>query len=128
MSKSVLIVDDNASLRMLLRSFIERAGFRVCGEAENGRKAIERALQLRPHLILMDLAMPDMNGAEAASVLKRCLPDIPIIILSMHVDRLDDDFRRALNVEEVVSKLHGMHAVVGTVTTLLGPPELEPAC
>ena len=123
MSKAILIVDDYPCVRLQLRSLIQQAGFRVCGEAGNGREAIERALQLRPDLILLDLSMPEMNGADAASVLKHHLPQIPIILFGLHADDLGDDIRQALNVEKVVSKLHGMHAVLESITTLLGLPE-----
>jgi CheY-like chemotaxis protein len=125
MSKSILIVDDYACIRVQLRSLMEKAGFKVCGEAGNGREAIEQALQLRPDLIVLDLAIPEMNGAEAASVLKQRLPQIPIILFTFHADGLGDDLRRALNVEQVVSKLDGMDAVIESIITLLGSSEPE---
>jgi chemotaxis response regulator CheB len=65
--KSVLVVDDNAFIRQVLcRVFTSEAGFDVCGEAENGRDAIEKAQVLHPDLIVMDLSMPVMNGIDAA--------------------------------------------------------------
>ena len=126
-AKAILIVDDYPCMRLLLRSLIEQAGFTVCGEAGNGREAIEQALRLRPDLIVLDLAMPVMNGAEATSVLKRRLPEIPIILFTLHADNLGDDIRQALNVERVVSKLHGTHAVMEGITALLGPSERQSA-
>jgi len=92
----------------------------VCGEAENGKSAIEQALQLRPDLILLDLAMPEMNGAEAASVLKHRFPNIPIIIFTSHADDFGEDIRQALNVEKVVSKFAGMHALMESINLVLG--------
>ncbi len=67
--KSVLIVDDNAFIRQALcELFKKEADFEVCGEAENGKKAIEKARELRPDLIVLDLSMPVMNGFDAARV------------------------------------------------------------
>jgi len=70
--KSVLIVDDNAHIRQALCELFEReADFEVCGEAENGKQAIEKGQELRPDLIVLDLSMPVMNDFHAAHVLKR---------------------------------------------------------
>jgi CheY-like chemotaxis protein len=81
LAKSVLIMDDNAFVRRAVRTlFALEADFLICGEAENGREAIEKAQQLHPDLIVMDLAMPAMNGLEAARALKRVVPTIPIIM------------------------------------------------
>ena len=82
MKKCILIADDSQTIRSVLRTFLEsREGFEVCGEAVDGVDAIEKAKELRPDLIILDLAMPRMNGAAAASVLKRMMPKVPIILL-----------------------------------------------
>ncbi len=71
MAKSVLIVDDNAFMRQALGEIFQReADFEISGEAENGRKAIEKARQLHPDLIVLDLSMPVMNGLDAAPSLE----------------------------------------------------------
>jgi CheY-like chemotaxis protein len=127
MSKTILIVDDNSAIRSLLRSLIEQAGFTVCGEAENGREAIEQALQLRPDLILLDFQMPEMNGAEAASVLKHRLPEVPIILFTVHAEGISDHMRQALNVDKVISKLDGMDILVQSIKDLLGIPNYKTA-
>ena len=70
----MLIVDDNAFIRQSLCELFKReADFEVCGEAENGKNAIEKARELHPDLIVLDLSMPIMNGFAAARVLKRLL-------------------------------------------------------
>jgi DNA-binding NarL/FixJ family response regulator len=56
----------------------------VCGEASNGQEAIEKAIQLKPDLIIMDVTMPTMDGLTATKEIKKVLPLIPIIILSVH--------------------------------------------
>lgn len=90
--KRILIADDNAAVRRGLRSLIEHnQDWDVCGEAVNGQEAIQRAHDLHPDLLLLDLAMPGMNGFEAAQELARTDPDVPILLctiqLSIHVAR-----------------------------------------
>jgi CheY-like chemotaxis protein len=73
--KCILVVDDNAVMRHTWRTeFEDIAGWAVCGEAENGRDAIDEARVVRPDLIVLDLSMPIMNGLEAAPVLRCMLP------------------------------------------------------
>jgi DNA-binding NarL/FixJ family response regulator len=68
---SVLIVDDYATVRTAVRVGLERySGFSVCGEAVDGVEAIEQATRLNPDFILLDLAMPGMNGMETASIIE----------------------------------------------------------
>ncbi len=70
----VLLIDDGDAVRDVIRTFLEKRGFQVCGEAADGIDAIEKAKTLKPDLIILDLAMPRMNGMEAASVLSRIMP------------------------------------------------------
>ena len=77
MSYRVLIVDDNATVRNLVRSSIERnREWEVCGEAENGRLAVEKVQQLHPDVVVLDLQMPVMNGLEAARQITRLVPNL----------------------------------------------------
>lgn len=81
MPKRILIVDDHAAVRRAVRNVLEsQAEFEVCGEAENGRVAIDKAQRLRPDLIVLDLSMPVMNGLEAARVLRATMPALPILM------------------------------------------------
>ena len=85
MLKCILIVDDNEQLRRLIRDFLEReSGFEVCGEAVDGYDAIEKAEQLKPDLIILDMSMPRMNGIEAAPRLKKILPETPIVLFTSY--------------------------------------------
>jgi len=77
--KSVLVVDDNAAIRKMLASAFLSNGFKTCGEAENGKEAVEAAKQINPDVITLDLSMPVMNGLTAASKLRRIFPTTPII-------------------------------------------------
>jgi DNA-binding NarL/FixJ family response regulator len=85
MPKNILIADDNAGVRALIRTYLEmQTEFEVCGEATDGVDAIEKIKELKPDLILLDLVMPKMNGAEVASIIKRTMPTVPIILFSVH--------------------------------------------
>lgn len=84
---SVLIVDDSAPIRKVIRELFSReTDFHVCGEADNGQKAVEMAQRLHPSLIITDLSMPVMNGLEETRILRQLLPDTAIIMYSVHVD------------------------------------------
>jgi len=121
MSKSILIADDSATIRTLIRAFIEnRAGFEVCGEAVDGVDAIEKAKELKPNLIILDLAMPRMNGAAAASVLKRMIPDVPLILFTMYDEVMSQALSSAVQVDLVLSKPDGLHQMVTHAQDLLG--------
>ena len=102
-AKCVLIVDDNASIRQALCELFKReADFEVCGEAGNGKVAIEKAQLLRPDLIVLDLSMPVMNGFGAARVLKRVMPTVPLIMYSALGDKFAEYQARLIGVSEVV--------------------------
>lgn len=80
----VLIADDDASIRRLLRRLIENhPDWSVCGDAEDGQDAVIKASQLFPDVIVLDLAMPQMNGLQAAKEISRNLPDIPLLLLTV---------------------------------------------
>ncbi len=81
----IILVDDHKLLRDGLRNIIEqRSNMHVIGEASNGREAIKTCSKLLPNVIVMDVAMPDLNGIEAAVQIHKIHPDIKIIGLSMH--------------------------------------------
>ena len=88
MPRSVLIVDDHEAVRRALRAlFREDPDFVVCAEAVDGIDAIQKAQDLSPDLIILDLAMPEMNGLEAAAALKYILPGTPLFLLTAHDSR-----------------------------------------
>lgn len=103
--KSVLIVDDSAVVRHgLCELFKRESDFEVCGEAENGKEAIAKAQGLHPDLIVLDLSMPVMNGFDAARVLKRLMPTVPLIMYSAFGDKVAERQARLIGISEVVSK------------------------
>ena len=105
MVRSILIVDDSRTIRQVLcERFNRENDFDVCGEAENGQEAIERAKQLHPDLIVTDLSMPIMSGLEEARVLKQLMPTVPVIIYTAHSDRFIEKEAHAAGAYAVVSK------------------------
>jgi DNA-binding NarL/FixJ family response regulator len=82
---SVLLAEDHTIVRKGLGALLEaEIGIEVVGEAADGREAIERAEELRPDVVVMDIAMPGLNGLEATRQLKKRFPEMKIIILTMH--------------------------------------------
>jgi len=122
MAKSVLIVDDNEIIRRGLRElFTAEPDFDVCGEAENGREAIEKAQELHPDLIVLDLSMPVMNGIDAARVLRKLMPTLPLIIFSEYSGVLSEAEARSAGVSALVSKSEHVSVLVAKARALLYP-------
>jgi len=83
----VLIVDDHGIVRAGIRSLLEgQDDIEVAGEATGGEEGVAKAIELKPDLVLMDIAMPDVNGIEATRRIKERLPDTSVLVLSMHDD------------------------------------------
>jgi two-component system chemotaxis response regulator CheY len=120
MVSSILIVDDNAYIRKALCDMFKREeDFNICGEAENGRDAIEKAQQLQPDLVVLDMSMPVMNGLDAARALKRLMPRVPLIMYSAFGDRYVEQQASLLGISSVISKSEPVTTVVGTARSLL---------
>jgi len=95
MPLKVLIADDHAIIREGLRSLLENRGIEVMDIAKNGREAVEKAIVLKPDIVMMDISMPDLNGVEATAKIRKEVPHTRVIALSMHssktiVDKMFD--------------------------------------
>ena len=117
--RRILVIDDGDSVRDIIRIFLEHAGFEVCGEAADGVQAIEMAKKLKPDLIVLDLAMPRMNGAEAASILNQTMPKTPIVLLTLYKNVLGSALASAVGVKAIIDKTDGMDKLVECVHSLL---------
>lgn len=80
--KKILVVDDAAFMRLSLKTILEKNGFEVVGEANNGRNAIEMYKMLTPNIVTMDITMPDMDGIEALAEIMKFDPKANVIMLS----------------------------------------------
>ena len=81
----ILIADDHQVVRTGLRALLEsRTGWQVCAEAANGREAVEKAGQLKPHVAVLDIRMPLLNGVEATRQIRKLSPQTEVLILTMH--------------------------------------------
>ncbi len=84
----ILVADDNEPMRRGLCSLLqEHPGWLVCGEATDGRDAVEKAIRLKPNVILVDVSMPDLNGFEVARRIHEQLPDSRTVIVTEHDSR-----------------------------------------
>jgi len=116
----VLVADDHEVMRLGIRNLLElQPGWSICAEANNGREAVEKTLQFRPDVIIMDISMPVMNGLDAASLITRQHPQIPVILFSLH---LSDDLYRHFNTDGIrgaVAKGDAARDLVLAVQTVL---------
>jgi CheY-like chemotaxis protein len=107
MAKRVLVADDNPLIRKMLCQLLEREDdYDICAEAGNGQEAIELALKHRPDLIILDWAMPLLNGVDAARKLKKIMPEVPIILFTQHA-------RAAITLLDVVDRIVSKTDAVG---------------
>jgi len=112
----VLLIDDGDSVREVIRTFLEKRGFQVCEEAAD---PIEKAKALKPDLIILDLAMPRMNGMEAASVLSCIMPAVPIVLLTIYGDFTGSSLTAASGIKAVISKTDSLEKLASCVQSLL---------
>jgi DNA-binding NarL/FixJ family response regulator len=118
--RSVLIVDDSPVVRKALcELFTREEEFNVCGEAENGRDAIERARELRPDLIVTDISMPVMNGLEETRLLRQLMPSVPVIIYTAYNNQFIEKEARAVGASAVISKSEPIAKLLETARSLL---------
>lgn len=82
MSKNVLIVDDAAFMRMMIKDILSKNGYTVVAEAENGAKAIEKFKETQPDLVIMDITMPEVDGIQAVKAIRQDSPNAKIIMCS----------------------------------------------
>ena len=105
MTTRILIADDNEAVRSRLAELLAtHDGWEVCGSVASGREAVEKAVELRPNIIILDLAMPEMDGLSAAKEIGKKLPSVPIVIFTLHKFATIDLEAKKAGVRYVVAK------------------------
>lgn len=125
----ILIADDDSPIRRLLRRLIEEhSNWEVCGEAVNGAEAVEKTEELSPDLVVLDLAMPQMNGLQAAREISKAAPRLPMLLLTVQQvsPELVHEARNA-GFQGAVSKSTGSEVVKGVETLLQKESFFKPA-
>lgn len=108
MPAKILLVDDSEQVRASVRLSIEQqTDWMVCGEAENGAVALSMVASLKPHLVILDLSMPGMNGLETARRISTISPGMPMIMFTMHDARLLLKEAQGAGIKHVFSKEDG---------------------
>jgi len=116
----ILVADDHAIMRRGLRGLLEtHADWHVCGEAGNGREAVEMTIRLAPEVVVLDLTMPELHGLEAAKAIRAAVPATEILIFTMHES--EELIRAALasGVRAVVAKSDVEGHLLAAVEALL---------
>ncbi|MFZ0336027.1 MAG: response regulator transcription factor [Candidatus Acidiferrales bacterium] len=121
MATRILIADDHEMMRTALRNLINsHAGWQVCAEAKNGSEAVEQAKQLEPDLIVLDLAMPVMDGMAAAREITKDRPETRVIMFTLHASTEVEEHAKRAGVRRVVSKVKNGGGLLTAMEQVLG--------
>ena len=105
MATRILIADDHDAVRRRITQLMEyHDGWEVCAEAENGKQAVLKATELKPDVVVLDLAMPVMNGIEAADEIGKVLPSVPVVLYTMYPLPVIESKAKQVGVRKVVAK------------------------
>jgi DNA-binding NarL/FixJ family response regulator len=117
----ILIADDSEIIRHFLRSMLsEPKGWAICGEAADGQHAVTLANELKPDLIVLDLAMPLLDGLHAAAEILKFLPTVPIVLYTLHKTEQIELAAKKAGVKAVVSKADDAQVLVAALQRVLG--------
>jgi DNA-binding NarL/FixJ family response regulator len=123
----ILVVDDNPAVRRYLRAVLEQhADWHVCDEARNGQDAVDRFKQVRPDVIVLDFQMPEMNGLDAARIIGRQAPEIPILMVTLYLSKQLSEEARKVGIRGACAKTD-IGCVVDAVGALLREETYFPA-
>ncbi len=115
----ILVADDNPAVRNYLRSLLEQQStWRVCDLASTGAEALQRVQENPPDMILLDFQMPDLNGFEVARRIAQLFPDIPILMVTIHISKQLADEARKIGIRGVCAKWD-VGSIVEAVDALL---------
>jgi DNA-binding NarL/FixJ family response regulator len=120
MAERILIADDSDIARCHLREILEdHPGWEICAEVGNGQEALSKSAELKPDLIILDLAMPIMDGLRAAHEILKVLPTVPIVIYTLHASPEIELEARRSGVRRTLSKAEDTESLIRTIEALL---------
>lgn len=120
MPVKIAIVDDSPTIRQALRSFLQsNINWEICGEAENGKAAVELVQRLNPDLLVLDLSMPVMNGFDAAREITAVLPNVGIVMFTAHATQQLLNEAKNVGVKAVVPKDGSLQLLLTKLRELL---------
>jgi DNA-binding NarL/FixJ family response regulator len=116
----IFLADDNPTLRRLLRGLIEaHPGWQICGEATDGLRAVTAAIDLAPDLVVVDFAMPSLNGLQIGEKILSVYPRLPIVLHTIHLFPAMTTEARKVGIREVVGKEVTAERLLDVIETLL---------
>jgi DNA-binding NarL/FixJ family response regulator len=116
----VLIVDDHELVRRGLKDILRGTDFEVCGEAENGQEGLAQTVSLRPDLVLLDMSMPVLTGLQAAVKIRQVVPEIKILIVTMHDSPQMEIEARAAGADAYITKMAAAKSLLDAMRSLVG--------
>ena len=117
----ILIVDDHAIVRRMLKVLVEtRPGWEVCAEAENGQEALAKIREHNPDLVIMDMAMPVKDGLSASREISAAMPNVPIVMHTLHYSPELELEAKKSGVRKVVPKAESGDGLMNAIAELLG--------
>ena len=125
MPSRILIVDDHLLARNAIRALLESYYFQICGEAKDGKEGLEKVVELKPDLVLLDISMPVMNGIQAATEIRRIAPATKIVFFTNHDIPIIVDATRTLS-DGFVRKSAATAELIPTLNRLAAMPDGKP--
>ena len=133
MAKSILICDDAAFMRMMIKDILIKNGYAIAGEAENGLKAVEKYMETKPDLVLMDITMPEMDGIQALKKIKSSDPNASVVMCSamgqqaMVIESFRVDSTKLILIVQIAGEYYALAYSRDNVTLIdkLNPDEIN---
>jgi DNA-binding NarL/FixJ family response regulator len=116
----ILLVEDNLKFRQLLKGLVEaHEGWHVCGETGDGVEAVSKAVELKPDVMVLDFALPRLNGLQVAAKLTEAYPTLPIVLHTVHAFPAMLQEAKKAGIREVVTKTETVGQLLDVIETLL---------